>query len=204
MQFTIPARQPQPSSCCVMAVCVVGKRVAVCVPWKFRAHVPSFRYLALFCTGDSWTVARQYMQRRRALSGGRFLVRLCGGLRLIHGYLLYGLLPVLFARSLATWSLAGARASARSRLLLSRCSVPRPEGCAAAVERDHGGRRGAATRRGRPFLAHAASVHAARATGGVLARSGACRDTYTYSFSAVHPTLTADANTLAFEHAVAD
>ena len=98
--------------------------------------------------GDSWRAARQYMQRRRALSGGRFLVRLCGGLRLIHGYLLYGLLPVLFARSLATWSLAGARASARSRLLLSRCSVPRPEGCAAAVERDHGGRRGAATRRG--------------------------------------------------------
>jgi len=154
--------------------------------------------------GDSWRAARQYMQRRRALSGGRFLVRLCGGLRLIHGYLLYGLLPVLFARSLATWSLAGARASARSRLLLSRCSVPRPEGCAAAVERDHGGRRGAATRRGRPFLAHAASVHAARATGGVLSRSGACRDTYTYSSSAVHPTLTADANTLAFEHAVAD
>ena len=98
--------------------------------------------------GDSWRAARQYMQRRRALSGGRFLVRLCGGLRLIHGYLLYGLLPVLFARSLATWSLAGARASARSRLLLSRCSVPRLEGCAAAVERDHGGRRGAATRRG--------------------------------------------------------
>ena len=67
-------------------------------------------------------------------------------------------------------------------------SVPRPEGCAAAVERDTAGSGNenevgssvstAGSARARPFLAHAASVHAARATGGVLlARSGACRDT---------------------------
>ena len=74
-------------------------------------------------------------------------------------------------------------------------SVPRPEGCAAAVERDTAGSGNenevgssvstAGSARARPFLAHAASVHAARATGGVLARSGACRDTYIQS--AVHP-----------------